>query len=521
MKADTLLLLSDSQLRIYSYSSHAISIQAVYDLNEADSLSSFSSWLEDDQSRTLSLLLDVSSEDYHEELLPHVRGRDRGLLLARKVANFFPEAGYAHTILSSRITTGRRDDVYFISGIADTTLLDPVVDILADHDVIIRGVYSLPQLTAELIKPVEHSEKLLVVSCDEDTAQRGRYIFRKTFCVNGKLYFSRKTAIAVGDGMDMAESVRKEIERTWQYLNNRRVLDVDKDMQVLMVLDDKVASRLKGEAEASHCQYLYADFAELAAQHGYLNDGAELNSGSLATFALAKSGVRKSHYQPKRLGFIKRHQQVRQLLSVACAFIVVLASVLTAMNLWQGSAIKSANAALLIQSSSLATALKTEQDNFQYSGPAPQAMQDRVVLSERILGRSASPELVYLVISDSFSGFDDLILTSLKWRNSGYEQETKRSKKNNNNRREDSAAVASQVVVKLVGELSHFDGDFRHSIERIQALITRLESDDRVVGVNVKRLPLDIDPSLKISRSLSDQRIPSFAIDVTLNLAVM
>ena len=521
MKADTLLLLSDSQLRVYSYSSHVISLQTVYELNEAESLSGFSSWLEEDQSRTLSLLLDVSSEDYYEEPLPHVRGRDRGLLLARKVAKFFPEAGYAHTILSSRLTTGRRDDVYFISGIADSTSLDPVVDILADNDVAIRGVYSLPQLTAELIKPVEHSEKLLVVSCDEDTAQTGRYIFRQTFSVNGKLYFSRKTSVATGDGVEMAESVRKEIERTWQYLNNRRVLDVDKRMQVLMVLDAQVANRLKGEAEASHCQYLYADVAELAAQHAYLSDGAELSSASLAAFILAKSGVRKSHYQPKRLGFIKRHQQVRQLLNVACIVIAVLASVLTAVNLLQGRDIKSANEALLIKSSSLASVLKAEEDNFRYSGPAPQKMQDRVVLSERILGRSAAPELVYIVISDSFSGFDDLMLTSLKWRNSGYEKAGRGRNRNTNNSSEDSTAVASQVVVKLVGELNRFDGDFRHSIERIQALITRFESDDRVVSVAVKRLPLDIDPSLKISRSLSDQGIPSFAIDVTLNLAVM
>jgi len=519
MNTDTLLLLSDNQLTVYSYSSHAISLQKVYELSEPESLSAFSNCLQEDQSRTLSLLLDVSCEDYYEEQLPHVKGRDRALLLARKVAKFFPEEGYAHTVLSSRLKTGRRDDIYLISGIADSSTLDPIINILADNDVAIRGVYTLPQLMAEIINPVEHREKSLVVSCDEDVSHAGRYIFRQTFIVNGKLYFSRKTSVAAADGIEMAESVRKEIERTWQYLNNRRVLEVDKRMQVLMVLPNQVATCLKAEPEASQCQYIYADVAELAAQHAYVSDGAELTSGSLAAFTLAKSGGRKSHYQPKRLGFIKKHQQVKQLLNIACVFVVILTAVFTSLNLWQGSEIKSANKDLRIKSNSLATELKAQQNGFKYSGLAPQKMQDRVDLSERILGRSALPGLVYTVISDSFSGFDDLILSRLEWRNSGYEQVGNNRK--NKNSPENSTAVASQVVVNLVGELEGFDGDFRHSIERIQELIARLEADDRVVGVGVKRLPLDIDPSLKVSRSLSDQRIPSFAIDVTLNLAVM
>ena len=164
MNTDTLLLLSDSQLTVYSYSSHAISLQKVYELDVPESLAAFSNYLQEDQQRTLSLLLDVSCEDYYEEQLPHVRGRDQALLLARKVAKFFPEEGFAHTALLSRLKTGRRDDVYLISGIADCSTLDPVINILADNDVALQDVYSLPQLAAELIEPVEHSEKLLVVS---------------------------------------------------------------------------------------------------------------------------------------------------------------------------------------------------------------------------------------------------------------------------------------------------------------------------------------------------------------------
>ena len=77
------------------------------------------------------------------------------------------------------------------------------------------------------------------------------------------------------------------------------------------------------------------------------------------------------------------------------------------------------------------------------------------------------------------------------------------------------------MIVSLFGELPGFTGDFRQAIESIELLAARLRSGDNVVKVEATRLPLDIDPALKISRALSDQRTPNFSIDVTLMRALL
>ncbi|OUS10383.1 hypothetical protein A9Q89_11190 [Gammaproteobacteria bacterium 53_120_T64] len=520
MNSEIILCLSDSQLTVYRYAAHVITWVNSYELGAAEGLEGFASWLEDKQGQSMALLLDVSSEDYYEEQLPHVRGRDRELLLSRKIAKFFPAEGFSQATLSTRLASGRRDDVYFLSGITDCATIDPLIDVLADKHIAIRGVYSWPQFAAELVGSIEHSDKVLLITCDADPSLDDRYIFRNTFVVNGKLYFSRKTSIATADASDIPGSVRKEIDRTWQYLNNRRVVPADSRMQVLMVLPRQMLTCLRGEPEASHCDYIYADVEELAQQHGYSSDGGALSSSSLGAFLLAKAGGRKTHYQPPRLGVIQRQLKIKRLLNVACIVSIALALVYTASNIVRGLELVDNNVALTTQTRLLEGELKLLREGFHYQGPAPQEMQDLVELSNQILQQSALPAPVFAVISEGLSGFEDLLLTDIEWRNAGFEALSGTRQNRAARQGGDAPQTEALVVVSLRGELTDFDGDFRYGIERIQLLISRFRADERVVAITAKRLPLDIGPAFKISRALSDQRAANFAIDVTLNGSV-
>ena len=521
MKAETLLSLSDSHLTVYCYASSFITRVDSYDLSEPESMGRFSQWIKTDESHTTAVLLDVSCEDYFEEQLPHVRGRDRSLLLSRKIAKLFPSQGYSHTELSARLGTGRRDDVYFISGIADTATIDPLIDTLSDNNVAIRGVYTLPQFTAELIRPIEHSAKLLLVTCEEDNSAADRYSFRQSFIINEKLYFSRLTSVASGSGAGMADGVRKEIERTWQYLNNRRVLDHDSRMQVFMVLPAPVADSLSEEPEASHCDYIYADATELADRHHYSSNVEEPSRSALVAFILAKNGGRKSHYQPQRLDFIRKHQRVKQLLNIASVLVLTLAVVFGTITIMSALDIKSANEISSSQARVLGQKLEIQRDSFQYDGPAPQKLEGTVALATRISRQNALPGPIFKLVGSSFTGFNDLFLTRIEWRsmaaNASESSGAGRIEANSSG----NQAVEGYVIVSLFGELPGFTGDFRQAIESIELLAARLRSGDNVVKVEATRLPLDIDSALKTSRTLSDQRTPTFSIDVTLNRALL
>ncbi len=521
MKTDTLLFLSDSYLSVYCCAPSSMSLIDSYDLNDHVSMGRFEQWLKVNQPGTTVVLLDVSCEDYYEEPLPHVRGRDRGLLVSRKITKLFPSSNYAYAELSARLHTGRRDDIYYISGIADSVMIDPLIEILANSNIVVSGVYTLPQLAAELIKPIEHNTKLLLVTCEKEISSVSRYSFRQSFIVNEKLYFSRKTTVTSSPGSNMAEVLRKEIERTWQYLNNRRVLEKDSRMQVLLLLPESVSTCISVEHTASDCDYVYIDAAELSQSHGCSSNAAEPSSGEIIAFMLAKRGFRKSHYKPQRLAFTKKHQKVKQFLSIASVLVLTMALVFSGLNIMAGLDIKNANEQLSQQANLMSAKLQVERNNFNYNGPKPQKMQAMVALSEHVAAQSALPEPIYKLVSDSFSGFNELSLARMEWR-SKTESENKISEAGRPGANQlANQAVGAMFVVSLFGELSTFTGDFRHAIDRIESLMSSLRDQEGVIKVEATRMPLDIDPSLNISRSLSDQSTPVFSIDVTLMQAIM
>ncbi|MBQ0719495.1 MAG: hypothetical protein KBT88_03235 [Gammaproteobacteria bacterium] len=521
MKVDTIFYLSDSQIKVYRYGAGAITTDVVFDLQEVDVLSHFSSWLKPFKTNNAYLLLDLSSENYYEEHLPHVRGRDRKLLLSRKVAKYFPVHGYAFAEHARRLPTGRRDDVYFISGVDDASAIAPVIDVLADRHIEIRGVYSLPQFAAELVQAIEHSEKLLIVSGEEFDAVTGRYTFRQTFVDNEKVYFSRTTSIAAEEKgvAELAEGLRKEIERTWQYLNNRRALVADTRMQVLLVLPAAVTGLLRTEPAASNCDYIYADTTELAQYHAFKSKVDEPNYTTLSAFLLARKGRRKAHYQPERLSYFNKHQKIKQLLNLACFVVAVLAISFTAMNIKQGLDLASEARALVVKSQQLDFELQAQRDAFQYQGPAPDEMQQVVLLSQRILAQSALPDYVFTTIGSSFSSFNDLLLTGLEWQVQTDDVQGGMADAMGSPPQREDASV--KTVLKLAGEVRNFDGNFRRSIDRIEQLMARLEAQNNVQSVIATSLPLDLDPSRKSSRALTDARTPSFTLEVILRQEVL
>ena len=65
------------------------------------------------------LVVDTVDEDYRSEILPHVQGRARDELLARKLKQVFRNARFTGAWRQARETTGRRDDRYLLAALPD------------------------------------------------------------------------------------------------------------------------------------------------------------------------------------------------------------------------------------------------------------------------------------------------------------------------------------------------------------------------------------------------------------------
>ena len=201
MKQKIIFQFTDKTLTVYRWSAAGQVTDSVYYLHNPEDHQRFAETAVNWTTSVGYILLNLSSEEYHEEQLPHVQGKDRQLMLERKLKKLFPNSDYTHYRFLKRDKIGRRDDVYQLSGVTDTVAIEPYIDIINGHQIEIRGVYSTPLIIHDIIKPLKPASQVLVIATGKPG--ENNLPFRQTY-LDGKLvHFNRLTAISFenqGDG---------------------------------------------------------------------------------------------------------------------------------------------------------------------------------------------------------------------------------------------------------------------------------------------------------------------------------
>lgn len=510
---------TDKTLTVYQWSSGELSTDSVYYLHNPEDLELFTQNIPNWDGIIGYVLLNLSSEEYHEEQLPHILGKDRKLMLERKLAKFFPNSGYTHYKFLKRQKTGRKDDIFLLSGITDTADIEPYIDSINAHQIEISGVYSTPLIISDIIKPLKHQKQVLVIATGKPA--ENRLPFRQTF-LNGKfIHFNRLTSITTsGEPEDLAKKFNREIERTWQYLNNRREIAPGVDLEVILIVPDEVESVLNTQPKDPHCQYRFAKLDQLIELHQAENKIQHPHFASFTAFILSRSAYKKPHYKPKSLAFVRLHQQVKRYLLAASILLAVVTLGITGNNLLKNHHI---NKSSLKMSQSLlnnSDNLDSLQSWFEARKTSPEKMETIVTTARKLTEINPLPQTIFDIISNGYQNYTDLSLKTIEWKTLS-KTETNTGTFNNNNTASNDFGHSqltqeNTVLVTLEGEVLRFQGNYRGAIERIQNFAKDLNNLSAVASVHVRKLPLNIDSTTNISRSVSDQSAPSFAIDIQL-----
>lgn len=511
---------TDKTLTVYQWSSGGLQTDSVYYLNNQEDLELFTKAIPGWIGITGYVLLNLSSEEYHEEQLPHIQGKDRKLMLERKLGKLYPNSDYTHYKLLKREKTGRKDDVYLLSGIADTTIIEPYLDIINEQQIEISGVYSTPLIIHEIIKPLKHSSQVLVIATGKPADDR--LPFRQTFLNDKLIHFNRLTSIVTsGEPDDLATKFNREIQRTWQYLQNRQELKPGVDLEVILIAPDNVEAVLNNQMQAPHCQYVFAKLEELVKLHQAEDKIQQPNFASLTAFLLGKTVHKTPHYKPKKLAFVRLHQQAKRYLLAASIALAIITFGITGSNLVKSHQMKKTNQQMnhtLLGNSEHVDKLKSW---FNARQSSPKKMESVVITARKITEGSPLPQRLFETISSGYNNFNDLSLKTLEWKTSPTpENNTQRTNHQTKNNSEEPIPK-NTVLVTLEGEVLGFHGNYRQAIERIQTFANGLNGLDSVTSVVIRKLPLDINPATNISRSIADQTAPTYALDLQINTGAL
>ena len=211
--------LTSSSLTAYQYDGRALTRMDGFVAADAG-LADFDPYLQHFGHLPTYVLTDMVEEDFRIDSVAHTLGRDRSALLERHAARLYRGTEYRHAKVLGRDPQNKRKDTVLFSGLLNPESADLWLDAMRHYRVPIAGIYSLPLLSAELLKKIGDTRKdVLLIT---HTAASG---LRQSFFSAGQLRFSRLTPVP--DQLpvsDYAQFMHAEIGKTKRYLSNLHLL---------------------------------------------------------------------------------------------------------------------------------------------------------------------------------------------------------------------------------------------------------------------------------------------------------
>ncbi len=173
------------------------------------------------------VMADLAGEDFHDEMIPWLRGSDRQAVIERRLAQRYRDTRLAATISLGPIALAgeRRNERLLLASFTNTQQFSPWLDVLSEAGAKLAGVYSVPLLASALASRIcaktgIKNNRLFVVSMNSAG-------LRQSFIEDGKLRFARLERTPEMSPDALAAFVRSETLRLMQYLSSLRVLPRD------------------------------------------------------------------------------------------------------------------------------------------------------------------------------------------------------------------------------------------------------------------------------------------------------
>ncbi len=454
------------------------------------------------------LLADLIEEDFRPETVPHLRGGNRSALLQRKFDQYYRGTPFHQATLWQRQKTGRRDDEMLFSALTNPALVTPWLDIMRAHKIPLAGIYSVPQVSAPLVKN-HTSNHLLLVSWEKFAG------LRQSYFVEGRLLISRLTT--VHDVSSFHEAVEKELGRTCQYLKSLSLLPDAQSLDVLILgHGSDLAVLQENLPQGTGMRYEFASLDEVAAR---LKIGCRFADSDASQIFLHELASRppKNHYANAAHTHHFSLWRLRNALNRVGGLVLVGSLLWGAANvtLNNGDATEADYFDIQTQRALLETRKITGETNGAFYGDHASAedMKSGVSIMRKLDRYATNPQAILKPISAVLDRFPQINLENIGWRTNAI-----------GSGNSDIGAVAGQIsnmdtvsantTITLRANLHGFASDYRAAL----AYLDRFQRELSATGyrVTIMDKPLDIGSGGSIAGQRETQEK---TLDFSLQLA--
>lgn len=247
--------------------------------------------------REFFLMVNIIGEDYRFEKVAHLYGKYKTDFHTKRMQQLFRGSQFFMSQVQGREERGRREDWVLFSGVLTETKILPWVNVVRRGGRYLAGVYMVSQLLSDtILNAIGGNTKgnNLLMTIHE------RGLLRQTFYVNGHLRFSRVSKINDESVDHVGVSIKKELERTLQYLASLKI-SIGGGMTVRMISPSNMVSQLK-EAIASgeRIKFEFQDVAQVAYKVGLKTPIESMGKDSSLPLHMMFSSIYMSQLAPAK-----------------------------------------------------------------------------------------------------------------------------------------------------------------------------------------------------------------------------
>ncbi len=424
------------------------------------------------------LVVDTVDEDYRSDILPHVQGRARDELLARKLKQVFRNARFTGAWRQAREATGRRDDRYLLAALTDADWLTPWLSVLDRERVPLSGITPLALACQHLLHKLRLHETHTLL------AYRLNNSLRLSYYHNGLLRFSR--LIGGDTPTQLPSNAADEIAKTQLYLTGQRILPREARLHVLL-LDpsgqlDSAQTPLNADPAFST---RLIDIATLA-RALRIPDSFLVDTPEIAPLAAIASEAVQLNLAPPEL--LQHHTEFRwrRGLHAAAAFIALFGIGITAAFWLYAQDLSDQTRQLAQQQAQLDARYQAIAHSFPTQAATPEELAQTVALARQLSTPEPDAYALMVAISQAMQAAPLIRLDSLSWTN---------------------ALLQADSTITLDASLTPFDGNYRAAMQHIESFISTLQAIPGLQNVSLQSSPVNADSSQTLSGKTYDANL--------------
>jgi hypothetical protein len=317
-----LLYLSAQQLSAFPWKGGRLGVQTSFPAT-TEGLAAFHEYLQSRQDHLFYLLLNIADEGFQFETIPFLQGRDREVVLKRKLGQYFFATNLSLALRLGFDKGRRKDERLLLAGFTNAQAISPWISVLQSLDVVLAGIYSQALLGSRLLKKLKVADGPCLLLTLQD------HSLRQSFYDEGELHFSRLSPLHDSSIGGISQALATEAAKMHQYLVSQRQIARGQPLKALALVHPQAAKSVAAASAGNPAIELQVLTTDEAARAIGLNAGLADSRSEVLFLHLLATQPPPQQFADRELRHNYRIWQLKKALSSG-GLLVLLACLLFA-----------------------------------------------------------------------------------------------------------------------------------------------------------------------------------------------